>query len=147
MSDPFSVTGSAVGVVSIGIAICKRLLSFYQDWRSYESDLDQAAARAHEFMGALQSLRLTLQDLSDPSPNALSEANSSVNLCENAIQDLEAYIASCRLAQGSKPQSTKLPELAQRLRYPFKKRKLGELKDTANHLQRNLTTLLHILLL
>lgn len=98
-------------------------------------------------MRTLQSLRLTLQNLSDPSPNALSEVNSSINLCENAIQDLEAYIASCRLAQGSRPQSTKLPALAQRVRYPFKKKRLGELKDTADHLQRNLVTLLHILIL
>lgn len=141
------MTGTAVGVVTFGIATCKGLLSFYQDWRSYESDLDQAAARAHKFMRTLQSLRLTLQNLSDPSPNALSEVNSSINLCENAIQDLEAYIASCRLAQGSRPQSTKLPALAQRVRYPFKKKRLGELKDTADHLQRNLVTLLHILIL
>ena len=36
------VAGSAVGVASLGIQICQALLSYYNAWRAYHSDVRSA---------------------------------------------------------------------------------------------------------
>ena len=39
MGDPFSVAGSAVGVISLGLAICQSLISYYGSWKAYDDEI------------------------------------------------------------------------------------------------------------
>lgn len=147
MSDPLSAAGSAVGVVSLGITACQGLLSFYQGWKAYDSDLDQAAARSQEFSNSLKSLRATLQQFLNSPSNTSQETNKIIDLCERAIKDLEDYLLSCRQTKTDRSRAAKFQGHIQRLRYPLRKRNVEDLKGTITELRRNLATLLSILAL
>lgn len=56
MSDPISVAGSALGVVSVGIQVCQGLLSYYNAWRSYNSQISHC-------YNTIEGLNATLENL------------------------------------------------------------------------------------
>lgn len=39
MSDPLSVTGSAVGVISLGLVVCGEIVAYGRDYRDYGEDI------------------------------------------------------------------------------------------------------------
>lgn len=46
MSDPISVTGTAAGVVSIGLQVCSEIVSYCQAWRGFDEDIRNFSQKA-----------------------------------------------------------------------------------------------------
>lgn len=65
MSDPVSVAGSAVGVISLGIQVCQQIVSYCQSWRGYDQDIQKVASKADGLRTPLKKLREMIEKCSD----------------------------------------------------------------------------------
>ena len=54
------VAGSAVGIASLGIQVCQGLLSYYDGWRSYNSDVRSAYDTVDDLSRTLALLKASL---------------------------------------------------------------------------------------
>ena len=54
------VDSSAVGIASLGIQICQGLLSYYDAWRSYDSDVSNAYDAIDDLSRTLALLKASL---------------------------------------------------------------------------------------
>lgn len=68
MSDPFSVAAGAVGVISLGIQLCKEISSYTEAWQGYDGDIQSIGLTAESLKIPLKRLRDLVEDtrLTDP---------------------------------------------------------------------------------
>ncbi|KAL8788612.1 MAG: hypothetical protein Q9195_007207 [Heterodermia aff. obscurata] len=74
MGDPFSVAASAVSVVSLGIQVCQGLLSYYDDFKSFDDTINSLCQK-------IENLRATFEiceELLNTSGTTVSKAHTNV---------------------------------------------------------------------
>lgn len=148
MADPFSVAGSAAGVISLGLAVCQGLLAYYGPFKLFHEQIDEVACRIAALDSMLKVLKTMLINarLLSASPTAPSTALAfdSILCCQEGLNRLKKTLEKCnntRLADNliaSKIQ-------ANRMLYPFKRETLMALMETMSWLQANLNTSLQML--
>ena len=79
--------GTAVGVASLGIQACQGLLSYYDAWKSYDSDISSTYDAITDLSKTLILLKTTLQQQEDE--ERLGRVRSCVKDCEDALLELE----------------------------------------------------------
>lgn len=57
MSDPLSVTGSAVGVISLGLAVCGEIVAYSRACRDYGDDIRSMTTKDESLCIPLKVLR------------------------------------------------------------------------------------------
>jgi hypothetical protein len=57
MGDPFSVAGSAVGVISLGLQVCQGLASYINKYKSADKEMRDFKCRIEGLESILQGLR------------------------------------------------------------------------------------------
>jgi len=80
--------GTVVGVVSLGLQVCRGLVDYYDSWKSYSEDI----AATHGYLKGLQkALGLLKESLkSHPPPaNLEAAAKESIAACEEGVGRLE----------------------------------------------------------
>ncbi|KAL2837119.1 hypothetical protein BJY01DRAFT_251635 [Aspergillus pseudoustus] len=148
MADPFSITGSAVGVISLGLTVCQGLLAYYGPFKSFHEEINEATSRIQ----SLSSLLTTLQDVISNSPTfhahpptePIQAAIQSIGSCNHGLQKLEKMLDKCRTSSQTGKQSRTTNPL-NRLLYPFRRETLVKLMDTVTWLQDNVNTSLLLL--
>ena len=60
MTDPLSVAGSVVGVISLGIQVTTSLVNFYNSYKGQESDIIHITEKLDGLVVILQSVETTL---------------------------------------------------------------------------------------
>jgi hypothetical protein len=82
------VAGTAVGIASLGIQVCQGLLSYYDSWKSYGSDISSTHDAITDLSKTLILIRTTLQQQVD------EEKAGRVRTC---MKDCEAGSATIKL--------------------------------------------------
>jgi hypothetical protein len=74
------VAGSAVGVASLGIQIFQGLLSYYDAWRGYDSDVSSAYDSIDDLSRTLALLKASLNgdELDEAKKDRVRDASSHV---------------------------------------------------------------------
>lgn len=87
--------GTTVGIASLGIQVCQGLLSYYDDWKGYNSDIDgvyysitDLSRNLTIFIASLQKGNLD-QEISD-------RVKTCVTSCEDALQEMSTKLRSLR---------------------------------------------------
>ena len=55
-----NVAGLAVGIASLGIQVCQGLLTYYDDWRDYDTDVSSAYESIDDVSRTLALLKASL---------------------------------------------------------------------------------------
>ncbi|KAK4032449.1 hypothetical protein C8A01DRAFT_20473 [Parachaetomium inaequale] len=136
MSDPLSVAGSAVGVVSLGIHVCQSLVSYL---RSIQGRRQEIAIHLRE----AQSLISVFSSLNDVLPRLDQQRCADSPLIRQCLLDCRGQLVDLRLLLSelrSTPNPTdikgKMKEAGRAVLYPFRE---GELTS----IHRGLQSLLH----
>ena len=56
MSDPFSVAGSAVGVISLGISVCQGLVTYCSQYKSFNDGISNMIRKVQGLNDILAAL-------------------------------------------------------------------------------------------
>jgi hypothetical protein len=137
------VGGSAVGIASLGIQVCQGLLSYYDAWTSYDSDISSTYDAITDLSKTLTILKTTLREEVDR--ERVGRVNTCVKSCEDALLKLEEKRRS--LQEYSQPQGLrqKMRSGLQRSWYPFRREVLAALKGSVTDVQERLKLALQAL--
>jgi hypothetical protein len=150
MGDPFSVAGSAVGVISLGIQVCQSLASYINKYKSADKELKDCKCK-------VEGLSLILRDLGDaltgagvthpPLSGKVKVALRMITDCESGIKDLEKTLSKLQdtSSQSSQRVFPQLKSASKRALYPFRRDALVGLLAVLEGLQENLDTALALL--
>lgn len=150
MGDPFSVAGSAVGVISLGLQACHGLASYINKYKSADKEMRDVKCRVEGLESILQGLRDILTGagrIDPPLAGKFKVALRMITDCESAIQELDNTSSKLRnnpsqAAQGVFPA---LKTASKRALYPFRRDALVGLLSVLGGLQENLDTALALL--
>ncbi|KAL3458405.1 hypothetical protein BJX64DRAFT_224831 [Aspergillus heterothallicus] len=150
MGDPFSVTGSAVGVASLGLTLCQGFLDYYDPYKSFDEDVEEVLLRIESLKSLMTALEKVIQDGSlmktSPTPEPVDLATENVQNCRNGVEKLERMLEKCKRASPpGREQPSRFRNQIDRLLYPFRETTLKKLMETVNWLQSNVDTALELL--
>ncbi|GLI75175.1 hypothetical protein PoHVEF18_003428 [Penicillium ochrochloron] len=150
MGDPFSVAGSAVGVVSLGLQVCQGLASYIDKYKSADKEVKSCKCK-------VEGLNLILQELYDllkgadgtdpPLSGKFKVALRMITDCESGIQDVKITLSKIQ-TDSSEPSQGVFPKIktaSKRALYPFRRDALVGLLTVLEWLQENLDTALALL--
>ena len=135
--------GTAVGVASLGIQACQGLLSYYDAWKSYDTDISSTYDAITDLSKTLILLKTTLQQQEDE--ERVGRVRSCVKDCEDVLLELEEK--RCSLQKYGQPEGLrqKMRLGIQRSWYPFRKETLEALKASVSDVQNRLKLALQVL--
>jgi hypothetical protein len=137
MADPFSITGSAVGVVSLGIVVCKELYTLLEDVKTATNKAEDIRAGLDRLEDHLERLETELGKFG--STSSVAGASASVVACANVLNRFRDEIPGIASANESKIRQ-KFQTLRFRLSYPFKKGELQYLRTLVKDIHQDLHT-------
>ena len=130
--------GTAIGVTSLGIQVCQRLLDYYCDWRSYNKDIAAFTDSITELLGFFKDVQETLNTTKSTAhegpADLLKCADEALVKCREDVETLKAELDTVGQYQDKDEicLKLKLKEQLRRALYPFRKGTLGDLQDIAN---------------
>lgn len=142
MSDPFSVAASAVSIVSLGIQVCQGLLTYYDDYKSYDDTVGSLCRKVESLRSTLEICEEALQKPGLTTSKASVNVTKSIDACKDSLCSLQTTLESCK--KVPKPQGLKasIHNYGQQTLYPFKKPYILRLQSTVTNLQDNVHTAL-----
>ena len=136
MSDPFSASGTAVGIMSLGLTVCDALFKYYDAWKSYGADIADTAA-------SIQHLAQIFTDIHQLiSKDHLQQAQRQI-LEES--QKLEKKVKKIRPLPLPKDIVDHLRNAKQRLLYPFLESTLAKIRENVSEAEAALGTVMNVL--
>jgi Cdc6-like AAA superfamily ATPase len=138
------VLGTAVGVASLGIQVCQGLLTYYDTWKTYDSDISDACRFIAELSKTFSVLQGSLKDPTLDKERA-ERVSNALQSCSDALIVLSARAQ--KLRKHAQPVSTAQKVLwqTQRLQYPFRAKTLSKLKANVDEIQSSLQIALQVL--
>jgi hypothetical protein len=148
MADPFSIAGSAVGIVSLGITVCQGLFQYYSACCDGPEDIK---ALRSSLAGLISTLDVLGRTMKDDRFDSTSRAHVQRCLadCDDAVQNLSRELNKVNLeapkSAGSSSSSSglsvraKLGNTGKRLLYPFRESTLKKLRGYVEEMCENLS--------
>jgi hypothetical protein len=144
MSDPFSVAGSAIGVVSLGITACKGLIWYIDNAKDAKEKTLDVSARLDSLADALERLQHIVGSL-QPGSGASATTTAIVG-CATAIHNIRSKLGNFTTDQNQHPSiRSRLRDIKLRLSYPFKQEEITYLRGLLSDVHQELQTALQCL--
>lgn len=146
MADPLSITGTAVGVISLGIQVTQSLVNFYQSYRGQDSDLLRMGERLDGLLEIFQSLEKTLSDrkFQADEGSLVESIENSIKNCDEVIQELQDECLKFEKI-SSKGIIAAVKGAGRRATYPFKQSTLQKLDEDIGEIRANLSSAMGVL--
>ena len=150
MADPLSITGTAIGIISLGVQACQGIIQYYNQWKDFDKDVASMYASIDQLNRLFRLIEEKLDANSFSRLLSVHEINSSIKKCEKGILELKRRLEKIKSKEplGTLPKKTvillQLQEQGKRLLYPFQQGTLGKLRDTISELRDNLNPILHV---
>ncbi|KAF2962889.1 hypothetical protein GQX73_g10686 [Xylaria multiplex] len=130
MSDPLSVAGSVVGIISLGIQVTQSLSDYYTTFKSQHSDIAHTMRKLDDLLGMLENLRNLVEKrrFQADEETLVGNIESLIGQCEECIQELQDEAIKFEKT----PVDSKQPALKAAIRraaYPFRKSTLEKLDE------------------
>ena len=90
------VAGSAVGIASLGIQVCQGLLSFYDSWKGYHSDVSSAYDSIDDLSRTLVLLKGSL-DSDEFDKEKKDRVKRCLHSCEESLARLSQKSQKLRM--------------------------------------------------
>lgn len=142
MAEPFSVAASVVSVVSLGIQVCQGLLSYYDDYKSYDDTIGSLYKKIEGLQSTLELFEEVLQAPGLTPSKASANVTKSIVACKDGLDSLQTILESCK--RIPKPQGLKasIHNYGQQALYPFRRSNVLRLQSTVAELQANVQSAL-----
>ena len=146
MADPISITGTAVGVISLGITVTQSLVQFYSSYKSQDSAIDATTERLAGLSDIFKCLGKTLsdRDFQADERSLIARIETSIQKCDEIIHELEVEGQKFRKA-SSNGIAAVVKGAGRRATYPFRKSTLQKLDEDIGEIQDILSLSLEVL--
>ena len=146
MTDPLSVTGSAAGLISLGIQVTQSLVDFYDSYKALDSDLFAITQKLECLLEIFCSLEKAISDrnFQEDERELIKNIETSIKACDELIQELqdECKKLNKTSSNGLEPA---VRIAGRRAKYPFRKSTLQKLDEDIDEIRTNLSFALGVL--
>lgn len=97
MSDPLSVAGSAVGIISLGIQVSQGVYNYISSMRGRDKDIDTASTQVSHLLRTFQALSdliPKIQSLPDSDTEAIQTLRQCLQESERGVEELRVLLES-----------------------------------------------------
>lgn len=145
MTDPLSLTGSAVGIISLGLSLCKTIVRYAQDVQGQSDDMNYLAAKASNIRSLLKNLRELIEETENDLPDVALDLESKALGLQVYLNRLKGPIEKYMRAQDAvKSVRSKARRTWETAIYHFKKEELFEVRDCLQSMEMDLNTALNV---
>jgi predicted nucleic acid-binding Zn-ribbon protein len=145
MSDPLSITGSAVGVISLGLYLCGEIARYAQNVQGQTDDMQYLATKATNIRSLLKNLRELIDETRSDLPDVAEDLESKVLGLQVYLDKLKRPIEKYEQAQAAtKRVRIRARSTLNKAIYHFKKEELFEVRDCLQSMEIDLTTALDV---
>jgi hypothetical protein len=141
MADPFSVAGTAVGIISLGIQTCKGIVWYIDTAKDAKEKAERLRREVGQLADILESLETTVTQLGLSSTSTSTVTYSGISACASALEQIRGRLGT-RSSIGQSRIKTRVQIIKERLSYPFKEGDLVYWKNALDHVQQHLQTAL-----
>lgn len=96
MSDPFSIASGAVGIISLGIQLCKQITDYAEAWRDYDEDIESIGVKTESLKGPLRQLRDFVEDTRVTDFDTANDIADKASRLERHLKRLENRLAQAK---------------------------------------------------
>ncbi|KAK4153833.1 hypothetical protein C8A00DRAFT_33444 [Chaetomidium leptoderma] len=145
MSDPLSVAGSAVGVVSLGIQVCQGLVFYLRSIRGRQQELANDLREVRNLISVFHSLndvlpRLAQQPCADRDAVVIRQCLLD---CEEQLVSLQLLVVKLQGPTNPGDIKGKMKEAGRAVLYPFREGELASIRRCLQRLLNNLSLALN----
>ncbi|KAK2048630.1 hypothetical protein LZ31DRAFT_29063 [Colletotrichum somersetense] len=146
MSDPLSVAGSVVGIISLGLQVTQSLYSYYAAVNAQYSDVTHTARKLESLLEILNCIQTHLdgRKVKVDGTHVLKNIESAIEQCEECIQELQEESRKFERAPVDGIR-TAIRATGRRLAYPFRQSTLQKLDEDIDELVTHLSLALQLL--
>ena len=132
-----------VGVVSLGIEVCKGMVKYYKSWKSCPQDVSIMCESLQRITGMFEAIHHKIERAQLRGRDA-DQVGHCISQCSSAITSLQLKLHKFQ-GSGSQDKGGRLKEISHRLQYPFEKTTLLEIKANVSDVRADLTEAMVIL--
>lgn len=96
MTDPFSIASGAVGIISLGIQLCKKITDYAEAWRGYDEDIESIGLKAESLKGPLKQLRDFVEDTQVTDSSTANDLDEKASQLEWHLKRLEKRLSQAK---------------------------------------------------
>jgi hypothetical protein len=141
MADPFSVAGTAVGIISLGIQTCKGIVWYIDTAKDAKEKAERLRREVEQLADILESLETTVTQAGLSSTSTLTVTHSGIAACASALEQIKERLGT-HSSIGQSRIKIRIQTIKERLSYPFKEGDLVYWKNALDHVQQHLQTAL-----
>ncbi|KAI7081966.1 hypothetical protein KC356_g8751 [Hortaea werneckii] len=138
------VAASAVGITSLGVQVCQGLLSYYDGWKGYESDISDTRGMITDLHDTLVLLEDSLE-IGGLEIRRTARVASCLESCRGGLIDLSRKLDE--LQRYGKPEGLRQKARSglQKAVYPFRKDTLVKLRENVADVRERLVLAIQVL--
>jgi chromosome segregation ATPase len=135
MSDPFSIASGAVGIISLGIQLCKQITEYVEAFRDYDAEIESIGLKAESLKGPLKQLRDFIEDTQVTNSETANDIAEKASQLERHLKRLENRLAKAKPVISDSLKE-KLRNKWKNVAYPVRARDaLRDIKDDLDSVQ------------
>ena len=144
--DGLSVAASVAGVLSLGIQVTQSLVKFYSVYKNQKYDIACTIKKLENLLGVLEILhnQTANRRFCAGEQDLLKNIESSIQVCEEYIQDLQSEIEKLR-GESTHGIRAAARTAAYKVAYPFRQSTLQKLDENIDEIVSHLTLALQLL--
>ncbi|KAI9708174.1 MAG: hypothetical protein M1820_004128 [Bogoriella megaspora] len=131
MTDPVSITGTAVGVLSLGIQACQGLTEYYRAWEGQDEEISGILGNLLREQDILELLQHTLAKQPPGFCASVIQVEECITQVNTEFIKLDEMLRKCRQVPAPVGAREKARNIAKGLLYPFRRETIRELKEAA----------------
>ncbi|KAL6915036.1 hypothetical protein FSHL1_012708 [Fusarium sambucinum] len=128
MSDPLSVTGTAVGITSLGIQVCDGLVKYLRAVRGRKKEIRDGVREVEQVVSLLYSLNNTLSNVG--LRNGTNSLRTCAHNCYAKLEELQRLLDELCKTRSSNRATKRAADVMRAVSYPFQQEKLSTIRDS-----------------
>ena len=137
-----NAAGTVVGAISLGITLCDDIAVYCHAWKHQDDDVRSLTALCKALKQLLQDIEQRVKDSQTLDPNIVENPNDTLQACTGHCEAVLQLTEKYTVGPANTAWKGKARELVQRLKFPFEKKTLEELKDIMIAFRGNVDTAL-----
>ena len=125
----FETAVGVAGIAGFGIQVCQGLMSFYHDFKNYDSDISDAYRSINDLAKVLGLLKASLEE-GNLEANRADCAGQCLRSCEDGLHKLAETLKRLRKYRSAQDVKNKICAKGERALYPFQAETLVKLQTS-----------------
>jgi hypothetical protein len=145
LSIIMDVAGTIIGALSFGITLCDGIVTYCHAWKDQDKEIRSLTSLCETSKQLLQDIEQRIKDKPTLDPSVVQILNATLQACTKHTEEVLRLTRSYSAGPGPSTMKLRARDLLQRLKFPFEKKTLEELRNIMVAFRGNVDTAMSVL--